>query len=196
MSCEPHWSIAVTSEPSTEPITLTEAKAHCRVDDTADDTYITALIVAARIHVENFLAKKLITQTLSLKLDEFPNGAREIKLPYGPVQSVTSISYTDANGSAATFTDYRSDLTSFIPRLTPSYGYQWPVAQYITNAVAIVYVAGYGTASAVPANIKHAIKLLVGHWYESREAVVTGTIVAELPMAVATLLSAEKGDWL
>ena len=40
----------------------------------------------------------------------------------------------------------------------------------------------------MPAPIMHAIKLLVGHWYQNREAVSVGVAVAELPRAVKALL--------
>lgn len=39
-----------------------------------------------------------------------------------------------------------------------------------------------------PASFKAALLLLIGHSYANREAVVTGTIAANLPMAVESLL--------
>ena len=39
-----------------------------------------------------------------------------------------------------------------------------------------------------PASFKAALLLLLGHSYNSREAVVVGTIAAELPLAVDSLL--------
>lgn len=38
-------------------------------------------------------------------------------------------------------------------------------------------------------DITTAMLLLIGHWYENRESVVVGTIVADLPMAVEALIS-------
>lgn len=42
--------------------------------------------------------------------------------------------------------------------------------------------------SDFPASFKAALLLLLGHSYNSREAVVVGTIAAELPLAVDSLL--------
>lgn len=45
-----------------------------------------------------------------------------------------------------------------------------------------------------PASFKAALLLLIGHSYANREAIVTGTITAELPMAVESLLWSSR-DW-
>lgn len=190
---EQHWSVEVDTAPATEPITLTEAKAHCRVDDDADDDYLTELIKVARRHVERRVGP-LITQVLILNLDHFPGW--EIQMPQGKVQTVDSINYLDTAGASAAFTQFRLDKASMFARLTPNYGYQWPSTYPVTNAIQIEYTAGYGAAAAVPSNIKHAIKLLVGSWYENREQVITGTIVAELPRAVDALLATERASWV
>jgi uncharacterized phiE125 gp8 family phage protein len=47
-------------------------------------------------------------------------------------------------------------------------------------------VAGFGDAAEdVPSAIRHAIKLLVGGWYENREESVIGVSVASLPVSLA-----------
>lgn len=40
----------------------------------------------------------------------------------------------------------------------------------------------------VPQRVKQAVLLLVGHWFNAREAVVMGTSVAEVPLGVQALL--------
>ena len=58
----------------------------------------------------------------------------------------------------------------------------------------MTYTAGFGAASSdVPPNVIHAVKLLVGHFYENREATaaIAGAFVA-LPFAVDALLAPWK----
>jgi uncharacterized phage protein (predicted DNA packaging) len=45
-----------------------------------------------------------------------------------------------------------------------------------------------------PASFKAALLLLIGHSYANREAVVIGTITAEVPMAVESLLWSSR-NW-
>lgn len=56
-----------------EPVTLAQAKQQARVEFTDDDTFIQALITAARKNAERTLRSALITQTWTLMLDSFPS---------------------------------------------------------------------------------------------------------------------------
>ena len=56
-------SYQITTEPATEPLTLTEAKEHLRVDGTDEDTLITSIITVARKLCENYTNRAFITQT-------------------------------------------------------------------------------------------------------------------------------------
>ena len=72
---------------------------------------------------------------------------------------------------------------------------------YIEGLVAVAseYVQGMVTPAAVEGEVpvvpavnetqRHAARLLVGHWYENREAVAQGTTVPEVPFAVEMLLT-------
>jgi uncharacterized phiE125 gp8 family phage protein len=71
-------------------------------------------------------------------------------------------------------------------------GEEWPDTDLDPNSVEVEFKAGYGTAAAnVPDTIKAAMKLLVGHWFENREEVITGTISTDIPMATKALLGLE-----
>lgn len=182
-------SLFLITAPAAEPITLAEAKLHVREELTAQDALITSLIVAARQHLENFTRRAFITQTWRLKLDAFPDTGKVIELPLPPAASVGSIQYVDDGGVTQTWASskYRIDTESEPARITPAYGESYPSAQKVTGAVIIQFTAGYGGPADVPDALKAAIKLLVGHWYENREGVVTGTIATELPQAIEAL---------
>lgn len=194
-------SLTRTVDAATEPITVGEAKAHLRVDDNGSDDLITAYIKAARNLVEEKLHRALITQTWQLQLDRFPGPEVDlatrvlvdgrIELPRPRLLAVSSITYVDGDGATQTMSSslYNDDDTNEPARLVLAYGESWPTTRDQINAVTITYTAGYGsTAAYVPDAIKHALKLLVGHFWENREATIVGTIVAELPMAVDALL--------
>jgi uncharacterized phiE125 gp8 family phage protein len=193
------------TEPTVEPLTLAEAKAQCKVEFTDDDDLITALIQAARDYAENRIERSLCMQTWMLTLDSFP-GPSFMGVPFGksysiprhaivlerpPVQSITSIVYTDVGGSTQTMptTDY-VDLTyggtqrvDDLCRITPVFGKIWPINLPQIGSVRVTYQAGYGTPNEVPAGIRAWIKLRVAALYENREEVVVGTrvTVSELP---------------
>lgn len=156
--------ISRTVDPTTEPITLTEAKEHLGVTIEDDDTRITALIVAAREWVENDSGLALLTQTWVAKLDAFPPGDL-LKLPKVPIQSITSVVYVDTNGDDQTFTGYTLDAIG--ERIYLQYGEDWPSTRDIENAVTITYVSGYGDAvSDVKETIKQVVKLQVEKLYD------------------------------
>lgn len=152
---------------STYPVTLAEAKLHCKVDTTDDDALITALITAATEMAEQELHRAIMAQTWELTLDAFPDA---FELTRVPVQSVTSVKYYDTNGVQQTIASnlYSLDTTNDVgfAYIVPAYNTAWPVTQDIINAVAVRFVAGYST---VPEPIKQWIKLMISTMYENRE---------------------------
>lgn len=192
-------NIRVKTPPAFEPLTLEEVKLHCRLDETdvTEDSLIADLILAAREHAEARINRALLTQTIQLVLDAWPSGA--IELPRPPVQSISSITYTDYLGAAAvvdTSTYYLDDENE--PALIAlKYGQAWPSATLRSSgAVVIEYVAGYGDESTdVPQSILQAMLLLVGYWYETREAAGDTRFAAgtkQAPFAVDALLGPYK----
>jgi len=190
--------LKLITAPTTEPITLVEARLHLRLEATGspathpDDSLVTSLIKAARQHIDGkdgLLSRALITQTWELQLDEFP--VSEIRIPLPPLQSVSSVKYNDLAGIEQTVlsTDYVVDTVTPPGWVLLVTGKSWPETMETPNAVRVRFVAGYGDAAAVPEPIKAAMKLLIGHLYENREAVTVGVNSQELPMAVHALLS-------
>lgn len=135
--------------------------------NTTGDPLLNMLIQTARQHAETYLKRALITQTVDLHLDCFP--CWEIKLP--PLQSVTSVTYFDTNGTEQTLAadQYLVDSTTQPARITPAFGLVWPVTQYRNNAVKVRFVAGYGAASAVPACVKNWMLVRVKTLWDQRD---------------------------
>jgi len=178
----------VTTAPNTEPVTTAEVKTHLRIDHALDDAYIVTLIALARQYVEDYTRRALFTQTITAKYDRFSSC---FLLERPMLQSVTSIAYIDTAGSSQTLAtaNYTVDIASTPARITLAYGYTWPSTRDITNAVTIVYVAGWATTAAIPPPLRHALLMMVGHWYENRESVVNSIAIPKImPFAVQSLL--------
>lgn len=182
-------AIRLTTAATTDPVTLTEAKLHLRVDDDADDTYIVALIKAATAKVQTDTARQLINATWTWTLDAFP---RVMRLLYPPAVSVTSVKYYDSAGVQQTLvagTDYQVDVLSQPGRIQPAYTKTWPDVRSQLNVVEVIYVAGYGTAASdVPMELRQGIKLWIAQMYEFREPTITGAVVSEVGRTVDALI--------
>ena len=214
-------STQLVTPPASEPVTIDQAKLHLRVDFPDDDLLITGLITAARQYAEKRTNRAFFNQTWMRTLDYFPlygklDGSRSpserntwpystwywdrvtIDLPHNRVQSVTSITYIDSNGQPQTLPTaaYNVDTTSIPARIAPAQGMFWPILnQYVPGSVQIKYVAGsYGDGVEVnncPMTNVQAMLLLIGHWYEHREA-VSELSLKNAPLAVDALLEIEK----
>lgn len=166
------YSLALVTGPASEPVTLSEAKAHLKVEHSDDDTLITSLIKAARGYCETYTRRAFITQTWDLFMDEFPPSSDEPIFIHNPkLQSVTHVKYFDINNVEQTWAgaNYQVDIATEPGRILPVDGTTWPAVKRRMNAVNVRYVAGYGAASDVPQEIKQAMLLLIGDWYENRE---------------------------
>ena len=184
--------LSLVTAPTSEPLGLAEAKAHLRVDTQDDDSEIHGYIVAARQYAEGMTRRAFVAQTWDFTLDRFP---ARIRLPIQPVSSVSYVQYVDTAGATQTFTYGTSpdtakyDVFTDGPRTTivPKYNLTWPATREHPNVITVRFVAGYTTC---PEDLKQALKLMVGHQYENREAVVLGfTLIETLPLGVQAFLS-------
>lgn len=179
--------------PAAQPVTLSEAKAHCRVTGDLDDALIDQMIVAATEDAELELCRSLMRQTRELILDG-PTFPPAFRLDWLPVLAIEALSYVDpASGLLVTLpsTEYASDDLVDVERLWftvhPAFGKAWPDAQASPNAIRLRYRCGYSDGNeaqqqqAVPAAIKQWILLQVAAMYEHREYIVAGVSMTELP---------------
>lgn len=192
-------SILITP-PAAEPLTLAEAKAHLRLETTADDALVASLITAARQWVERVTGRALIHQTWQLWLDA-PPGSEDssssvavVELPRAPLVSVSAISSYDETDAATTWdsAQYVVDAAREPGRVAPRNGFFWPVPARALRGLRIEYVAGFGaTASSVPEPLRLALRQLVTHWYENRGDAAG----SDAPPSIPTIVTALVNPW-
>ena len=194
------YSPILVTPPAIKPVTVEYVKKHSLIDHDEQDDVIDLLIDAATTHLDGWtgtLGRALCEQTWRQDYDDF---CSRLRLPLGPVISLASVKYIDTDGaeqtvSAAEYTLRTDSLGSYV-----EFGsdYSFPALNAAEAAVSVQFVAGYADSgegenrvSTVPAAIKHAIVLLVAHWFENREAVMTGqgSAAVALPMGVDALLA-------
>ncbi len=167
------------AKPATQPVILQDVKTHLRVDHADDDTLITGYIDAAIDWLDGFdgyLGRGIILQDWALPLFStdvtvfpiFPD-AHELT-----IQRESAGSWSPVVG------------TSIVPQ--PDGWIRLSGLPSDMSGVALTMKTGWADAAAVPAAIKQAIMLLVGQWYELREAIGTG-IGGEPPYSVRALLA-------
>lgn len=176
----------LTTPPTTPLLTADEAKAQCRFDEDAEDTHFVSLIARATRHCEEICKRAFITQTWTLTMDWWQDrrywSCGAIYVPRPSLIAVTSISYVDDNGTTQTLASdqYRVDAASQPGRIEPAYGVTWPTTRRVIGAVTIVHTAGYGAASAVPEDIKHAVVMMAAVMHRHREDYETPRAVMDL----------------
>lgn len=183
-------SLVMTSGPALEPVSLAEAKAHLRVDGTAEDALIQSLIITSRLHIEAALGLALITQSWSYFLDRWPKAGR-LNLPLRPVAAIAQVRIWDVEGAAETLSPsaFLLDGHGMPPRLVPLDDTLLRAPGRGVNGIEIAFTAGFGPAPGdVPATIRHALLLLIAHWYENREPVEIGVGINAVPAMVSELL--------
>lgn len=192
-----HHALELLDPPATTPITLAEVKAQLRVEHTDDDALLTRLInvAVAYTDVRGALGQAMITQKWGQWVDSTPPQA--VSLILGPVTGVTAIKYYDLDGALQTDTlsNYQVIGTEFATTVGPKTGFSWPVAQDRSDAIRIEYEIGYGAATTdVPETIRHALMLLIGHWYDNRENSQMDEL-ANIPFGYEHLLNIHRNCW-
>lgn len=173
------------------PVDLADVKAHLRLTATTDDAYLTNLIDVATQLMEEYLHRKLITQTLEGYLDagnlltswwegsitaaiSAVGALRTIELPWSPTISVTSITlYTlDDTAFPVDVLSYRVDVvdSSMPSRISLKESQIWPGGSYRNqNSLRVEWVSGYGPLKTdVPVGIRQAVLMLVAFLYNNR----------------------------
>ena len=159
-------------------MTAAEARLYVRgITGTGEDSNLSTLISRADAVFASFLglppasagaAATLEDTTITLYLDG--PGGQELRLPYGPILSVTSIPDSDdrlySSADLVAASDYELYGDESLIRLTDtsSHGY-WSTTR---RAIKVAAVIGFST---IPEDIKHAAGLQVAHWFQGRDHV-------------------------
>lgn len=180
----------VTITPSRgHPVSVADAKQQLRIDadDTSADDHIARLCAAAHRAVENSLGYPILRQTRRTALFGFPAGCG-LWLGGGDALTVSAVRYFDTSGVQVTLppTAYYLDAISRPAALYPAGS--WPATLTRPGSVEVDWVAGWAKASDVPEDLVHAMKLLISHWDQNREAVVIGSISSTVQLTVDALL--------
>ena len=159
------------SGPTAEPITLSEAKKQLEIasNDTSHDLHLSALIQSAREQWEHDIDGVTCFQTLRLRVANWTDG---FSLPKSPIHSITSIQYFDGANTLQTLSSsiyqlHGSDVRIAYLQVLPGTSARW-------DAWTINYKCGYSEdGSKVPAIAKSAMLLLIGHYFENRDMLMS-----------------------
>lgn len=172
-----------------EPIELQAAKEHIRTvygDTSEDETIIKPLIATAREFAENVTGKAFAKQTIVARTAAWGN----MQLPRLPVLSVEKVTYWTEDNQEKELepSKYRVDVDEGIVYIL--HAPEDKLAE--GNPIRVHYTAGGQTTETA----RQAMLLLIGHWYNNREAVVVGSATSvEVGLTAKTLLNQNKGWW-
>ena len=183
------------TQPSSEPVTLAEAQLHLRLDTVGsppshpDDTLVQALISASRENAEQYTGVTIASCTYEMQGELLDD---KLSLQTYPVTSIVSVKYQDEDDVTQTVSasDYYVDNFERPARLV--FKENAPTA-----TLTVRFSAGFTDGQSpnpypVPAGIKAAMLLLIGHLYENREAVNVGNIVNEFPLGYIYLMTSHR----
>jgi uncharacterized phiE125 gp8 family phage protein len=155
-------------------------------DDGLQDALAESYLRAALAVIEGRTAKVLIARDFLLTLDDWRQGSDQA-LPVAPVTAVVSVTLFDAAGAGTVVaTDrYRLVRDGHRPKIVAAGAVLPMIAD--GGRAEVLFTAGFGAWSAVPADLVQAVFLLAAEYYEMRhEAGVREA--AGLPHAVQVLI--------
>jgi uncharacterized phiE125 gp8 family phage protein len=176
--------------PHFEPVSIADMKGFLRIDHDEDDELIHMLIVAARVMIEAKTRRFLIEQMWRLSIDSWPSNGI-IPIPIGPVLSLADAWVLDAKGVLIPIpkTSFSVDTLSNPGRLIQVDSVIDPVPR--REGIVLDLHVGYGTTrEEIPIPLRHAIRMLVAHWYENRGDGPNPS--TDLPSGVAALIAPFK----
>ena len=190
-------ALQLLEAPAAAPVLLAEVKGQLGIEHPDHDLMIDRLIKTAVAYTDakGALGHAMITQKWGEWVNSVP--PQYVRLAMGPLIEVTAVQYYDIDGALQTDTlsNYEITGTDFTTRIGPKSGFNWPVTQDRADAIRIEYTAGYGATSAsVPETLRHAMMLLIGHWYDNRENTMMDEL-SNIPYGFDMLVDMHRRAW-
>ena len=203
------------TDPAFIAVTLARLRTNSNIPNGQDEDFLVEALKSAEDYCERYLECTIGLAEWRLTLDSFPQvGAwqdpfqafpqtyqsrkAELLIPLWPIRSVTAIAYTASDGTSSTplsLSQIVQPIGNDRYHLRMKKGFSWPSTDGSPNAVAITFQAGWPTQAKLPGTLTRAILMLVSHFYENREAVLTGSISKEVELGVQSMLAMMETEY-
>lgn len=179
--------------PTLRAVDLNSFKLHARIAADDQDTLIEEYIASATDYAEQYQNRCWRLSTWQAVYDSFPcDGVFYLPMPrLIGVSSIVTKDYAGANQTLSS-SRYVVDTVSEPGRVALAIGQYWPTLGDVIGAITITFTAGFSDVADIPARTRQAIRMLAGHWFETREPIVIGEGVSEVPISVMDLLEADR----
>ena len=163
----------LVTPPASLPVALESMKAHLRVEHSVDDALIEETQAGAVAFLDAWggvLGRCIMPQTWAADV----TGPGPHLLPFPDASNIAA----DSDGDA---------LSVEVARTAKG---QCVTVSDAEDGQPVTITAVYGLSDERLSAAQSLIKLIVGNWYENRQAVIVGPSPSELPMAANALISA------
>lgn len=182
-----------TAGPTVEPLSIDEAVRHLQLAVGDDNAYVQSLIQVARDVAEGQTGRALMSSTWLAATGEWPR-CDLLALSIAPVSAVASIKYyADGETSLTTLNASEYVVATAVTPAVIVFGeaFTRPSLAARPDAVQITFTAGAANPTLVDPSLKHALRILVRHYYDHPEAVAEKSFT-ELPYGIRHLLLSNR----
>lgn len=174
----------LVTPPARLPVSLAEAKAHCRVDHDDENVRIEAMIATAASFMDGWhgvLGLCMVTQVWREVCADWPgDGLMPLRLTPASATPAPVIRYYDADNALQTVPAL--SVTGPFAAAQCTYAkinsaWARPVLFDRPDAVQVDYTAGFGAPQDVPISIRQALLMLVADMFENRATKVDARMV-------------------
>jgi len=123
-------NVTTLAGPAAEPLGLAEAKDYLRIAYEGEDALVGGLVAAARSRIEELARVAMISRTLRVTMDRWPQRTMEtraLRLPVRPAGALVAVRVFDAEAVPETVTDRFTLSPGRAARLVWTNGrFPWP----------------------------------------------------------------------